>query len=251
MGFLSSVDSSVSVQTGAGGETFVADVTNMRSLPRVCPDVPLQQAGSVKLFAASVTRQHGLCSSDRNWSYFDLSIIVRVHDVRFRLFPDGGQLRGAGRLTVPGDSQQLPGEVQWLVHRCPGLPGLDEGLQVALDDGLPQHLDGGEEDAPWADWGKQMPHQLLTPVTTLDHLKHQVPSIIPPAHNVDIRLHQEAGLQEPDPVAVTDQLAISLLLDLIMEPVLMLELKLAKEGEGGQEFCPHLPLQGVEGVSLL
>ena len=252
MGFLSSVDSPVGVQAGAGGESLAADVTHVRPLPCVGPDVSLQQTGSVKLFATSVTRQHGLCSSDRNWSYLDLSVII-PQDVRLRLRPDltdGGQLGGAGGVTVPGDSEQLPGEVQGLGHHCPGLPGLDEGLQVALDDGLSQHLDGGQEDAPWADRGQQMPHQLLAPVTAPDHLKHQVPSIIPLTHHVDIRPHQETGLQEPDPVTVTDQLP-RLLLDLIMEPILMLELKLAKEREGGQEFCPHVPLQGVEGVPLL
>ena len=252
MGFLSSVDSPVGVQAGAGGESLAADVTHVRPLPCVGPDMSLQQAGSVKLLATRVTRQHGLCSSDRNWSYLDLSVII-PQDVRLRLRPDltdGGQLRGAGGVTVPGDSEQLPGEVQGLGHRCPGLPCLDEGLQVALDDGLSQHLDGGQEDAPWADRGQQMPHQLLAPVTAPDHLKHQVPSIIPLTHHVDTGPHQEAGLQEPDPVAMTDQLP-RLLLDLIMQPVLVFELKLAKEGEGGQEFCPHVPLQGVEGVPLL
>ena len=155
MWLLSSVDSPVSVQAGAGGESFAADVTHVRPLPCVGPDVSLQQAGSVKLLATGVTRQHGLCSSDRNWSYLDLSVIIP--HVRLRLRPDltdGGQLRGARGVTVPGDSKQLPGEVQGLGHRCPGLPRLDEGLQVTLDDGLPQHLDGGEENAPWADRGQ-------------------------------------------------------------------------------------------------
>ena len=237
----------VCVEAGAGGESLAADVTHVGPLPRVGPDVSLQQAGSVKLLATGVTRQHGLSPSDRNWSYFDLSIVSVLIpcEVRLRLRPDltdGRQLGGAGALAVQGEER--PGEVQGL-----GVPR-HEGLQVAPDEGLPQHLDGGQEDDRRADGGRQVTHQLLARLAALDNLKHRVSAIIPPPHDVDIRTREEAGLQEPDPVAVTDQLA-RLLLDLIMEPKLMFDLKLAKKGEGGQEFGPDLSLQGVECVPLV
>ena len=48
------------VEAGGGREPFVADLADVRLLPRVGPHVPLQQTGTVERFAADGAGKHRL-----------------------------------------------------------------------------------------------------------------------------------------------------------------------------------------------
>ena len=53
----------MTVEVGAGGERFNAEVAGVWPLSRVDPHVPLQQAWPVKLLTAGLTGQQSLVSS--------------------------------------------------------------------------------------------------------------------------------------------------------------------------------------------
>ena len=82
--FLSSVDSPVRVQAGAGRESFVAEVTFIRPLPCVDPYVSLQQAGSVKFLATGGAWKKSLGLIF--WLLQDFQVILfLIHNINFKI----------------------------------------------------------------------------------------------------------------------------------------------------------------------
>ena len=222
---LSCVDPPVGVEAGAGGEPFVTNITNMRSLARVNSDMSLEKAGSVKLLATGLTGQH--CLGSPWW---------RRSGLRLRLWTGRRVLGGVTVLA----GEETPGEVQRRLR--------DEGLEVPLDEGLPQQVDGGQEEVRAG--GDQVRHQLRPGLHLADRLEDDLSSLGLPAQHVDLGCEEWAGGEEPHPVAVPDQPAL-LLPHLVLHTEPVLELELSQQGEWREEFFADIALPRLELFPLL
>ena len=59
------------VQTAAGGESLLTDITDVGPLPGVDPDVPFEQTRPIEYLSTGVAGQHGLRAAGRGRGELD------------------------------------------------------------------------------------------------------------------------------------------------------------------------------------
>ena len=121
----------------------------------------------------------------------------------------------------------------------------DESLQEPLQQGLPQQLQGGQEEVGGGGEEGEVGHQLSPGLHLPHHLEHGAAQLCVAANHVDLGRDEEAGVEEPHPVAPPHQSPV-LLLHLILHSEPLLEVELCEEREGSHHLRPDLALPRLE-----